>query len=165
MRNSPISTDTCPGRGFGNPVRPTGLICSNFRPSDDSTIFLNLVPSNYFALVSLRQLAEMSSKILKDEIFAAECTSLANEVEAALKKYAIVDHPEFGKILPFEVDGFGNRLLMDDSNVPSLLALPYLGAFEIKDPLYQSTRKFVLSPSNPYFFKGKALEGIGGPHV
>ncbi len=165
MRDSPISTDTCPGRGFGNPIKPVGLICSNFRPSDDSTIFLFLVPSNYFAVVSLRQLAEMGSKILKDEKFSAECTTLANEVETALKKYAVVDHPEFGKILPFEVDGFGNRLLIDDSNVPSLLALPYLGAFEIENPLYQATRKFVLGPSNPYFFKGKALEGIGGPHV
>jgi len=165
MRNSPISSDTCPGRGFGNPIKPVGLICSNFRPSDDSTIFLFLIPSNYFAVVSLRQLAEMSAKVLKDETFAKECKALADEVETALKKYAVATHPEFGNILSFEVDGFGNRLLIDDSNVPSLLALPYLGAIGINDPLYQATRKFALSPSNPYFFKGKVLEGVGGPHV
>ena len=54
---------------------------------------------------------------------------------------------------------------MDDANVPSLLALPYLGCVALDDPIYQNTRKFVLSEDNPYFFKGKSGEGIGGPHI
>ena len=54
---------------------------------------------------------------------------------------------------------------MDDANVPGLLSLPYLGAIRSNDPLYENTRRFVLSRSNPYFFRGKAAEGIGGPHV
>ena len=76
-----------------------------------------------------------------------------------------MDHPKYGKIFAFEVDGFGNRLLMDDSNVPSLLARAYLGDIDINDPIYQNTRRFVWSEDNPYFFKGKAGEGIGGPHI
>jgi hypothetical protein len=32
------------------------------------------------------------------------------------------------------------------------------------DPLYRRTRQFVLSASNPYYFRGKAAEGVGGPH-
>ena len=48
---------------------------------------------------------------------------------------------------------------------PSLLAMPYLGDVDVNDPVYQNTRRLVLSPSNPYFFKGKAGEGIGGPHI
>ena len=82
-----------------------------------------------------------------------------------LKKYGIIDHPDFGKVYAFEVDGFGSRVLMDDANVPSLLALPYLGCVDMKDSIYQNTRKMILSDANPYFFKGKAGEGIGGPHV
>ncbi|HKK45096.1 MAG TPA: glycoside hydrolase family 125 protein, partial [Balneolaceae bacterium] len=70
-----------------------------------------------------------------------------------------------GKIYAYEVDGFGNRLFMDDANVPGLLSLPYLGCTKEDDPVYQNTRKFVLSQHNPYFFKGTAGEGIGGPHV
>ena len=35
----------------------------------------------------------------------------------------------------------------------------------MKDSIYQNTRKMILSDANPYFFKGKAGEGIGGPHV
>jgi hypothetical protein len=54
---------------------------------------------------------------------------------------------------------------MDDANVPSLLSLPYLGAVDRNDPIYKNTRQFVLSLDNPFFFKGKAAEGIGGPHV
>ncbi|MCL3781768.1 metal-independent alpha-mannosidase [Prolixibacteraceae bacterium JC049] len=165
MRRTERQTDTVPGFGWGNPIKPVGLIASVFRPSDDATTFLFLVPSNYFAVVSLRQLAEMSKAIFGNKTFAKECTQLANEVETALEKYAVHEHPKFGKILAFEVDGFGNRLFIDDSNIPSLLSLPYLGAMDVNDPLYQRTRAFVLSEENPYFFKGKAAEGIGGPHV
>lgn len=82
-----------------------------------------------------------------------------------MKKYAVYNHPKYGKIYAFEVDGFGNQLLMDDANVPSLIALPYLGDVKVNDPIYQNTRKFVWSEDNPYFFKGTAGEGIGGPHI
>jgi meiotically up-regulated gene 157 (Mug157) protein len=45
------------------------------------------------------------------------------------------------------------------------MSLPYLGAVKTSDPIYQNTRRFVLSDSNPYFFKGKAAEGVGSPHT
>ena len=73
--------------------------------------------------------------------------------------------PEFGTIDAFEVDGFGNHLLMDDANVPSLIAMPYLDEMDVNDPIYQNTRRFVWSDSNPYFFRGEKGEGIGGPHI
>jgi len=159
------STDTVPGNGYGNPIVPVGLIVSIFRPSDDATIFPFLIPSNFFAVASLRQLAIMSSKILKDEKFAEECNALATEVETALQKYAAANHLEFGEMYAYEADGFGNQLFMDDSNVPSLLSLPYLEAVRVDNPVYQNTRKFILSDKNPYFFKGKYAEGSGSPHT
>ena len=70
-----------------------------------------------------------------------------------------------GKVFAFEVDGFGSAYFMDDANIPSLLSLPDLGYVDRNDPIYKNTRKFVLSEYNPYFFKGEAGEGIGGPHV
>jgi len=159
------STDTVPGNGYGNPIVPVGLIVSIFRPSDDATIFPFLIPSNFFAVVSLRQLSVMSAKILNDTKFAAECDALASEVESALKKYATAHHQQFGEIYAYEADGFGNQLFMDDSNVPSLLSLPYLDALPVNDSIYQNTRKFILSKKNPYFFKGKYAEGSGSPHT
>jgi meiotically up-regulated gene 157 (Mug157) protein len=164
-RTTSWSTDTVPGNGYGNNTKPNGLIHSIFRPSDDATLYPFLIPSNLFAVVSFRQLAEISDKVIKDAAFAKECTAFANQVETAIKKHAIISHPVYGQIYAMEVDGFGNRLLQDDANVPNLLSLPYLGAVKANDPVYQNTRRFVLSDSNPYFFKGKAAEGIGSPHT
>ena len=165
MRQTHAAYDTLPNYGKGTPVNPVGLIVSSFRPSDDATTFQFLVPSNFFAVTSLRKAAEILETVNGRKDLAGQCIELASEVEEALKKYATYDHPEFGTIYVYEVDGFGNRMLMDDANVPSLLAMPYLGDVDIDDPIYQNTRRFVWSGSNPYFFKGTAGEGIGGPHV
>jgi meiotically up-regulated gene 157 (Mug157) protein len=165
MRDCDRPTDSQINGGFGAPVKPVGLIFSAFRPSDDATQYGFLIPSNMFAVVSLRQLAEIETKVLKNTEFAAECKALADEVDAAIQKYGVVNHPVAGQVYAFEVDGYGNSYCMDDANVPSLLAAPYLGYCAQDDPLYQNTRKLVWSENNPYFFKGKDGEGIGGPHV
>lgn len=165
LRKTDRAFDTLSNDGLGAPVKPCGLIVSCFRPSDDATIFQFLVPSNFFAVSVLKKAAEILTEVNHNPELAKECTDLANQVDNALKQYAIYDHPEFGKIYAFEVDGFGNHMLMDDANVPSLLALPYISDVDLNDPIYQNTRKFVWSESNPYFFKGKAGEGIGGPHI
>ena len=151
--------------GRGNPVKPVGLISSAFRPSDDATTFGFLVPSNFMAVSSLRKAAEILSTVNGEQELAAGCTALADEVSAALQQYAVVEHPVYGKIYAFEVDGFGSVQLMDDANVPSLLAMPYLGDVERTDPVYENTRRFVWSTDNPYFWRGPAGEGIGGPHI
>jgi uncharacterized protein len=162
QRSSPEPTDTLDDGGFGNPVKPVGMIASGFRPSDDACIFLFLVPSNLFAVRSLRQLAEMAGAILADSALAQEASSLADEVEAALRQYGTAPTPQ-GAIWAYEVDGFGSMALMDDANVPSLLALPYLESSP-DAALYARTRAFVWSERNPWFFRGTAGEGIGGPH-
>ena len=164
-RETDAQYDTKSNGGYGNPVKPCGLIVSSFRPSDDATVMDYLIPSNFFAVTSLRKAAEILETVNKDTERSASCRALADEVEQALKANAIVEHPKYGKIYAFECDGFGNHLMMDDANVPSLLAMAYLGDVPADDPVYQNTRRFVLSEDNPYFFKGKAGEGIGGPHV
>ncbi len=165
MRRTEIATDTVPGRGYGNPAKPVGLIHSMFRPSDDATVFPFLVPSNFFAVVSLRQAAEMLETIAKKRDLAAECRAMATEVERALSEHAIVSHPLAGRVYAFEVDAFGNYYCTDDGNIPNLLSLTYLGAVRNDDPVYQATRRMLLSPQNPYYCIGKAASGLGGPHV
>ncbi len=165
QRKTERQLDTMNNDGWGNPVNPVGLIASAFRPSDDATTFQFLVPSNFFAVTSLRKAAEILATVNKKPELAEKCKNLAQEVETALKKYAIFNHPKYGQIYAFEVDGFGNQYFMDDANVPSLLAMPYLGDVDANDPIYQNTRKYVWSKDNPYFFKGTAGEGIGGPHI
>lgn len=167
QRATKWASDTAAGSGSGNLAKPNGLICSVFRPSDDGTVFPYLIPSNFFAVKSLKQLAEMATVIFKQTDFAAECTQLADEVYAALKANAIIEHKKFGKMLAYEIDGFGSFYAIDDANVPSLLSLPYLDAIGADEQqLYQNTRKFLLSHGdNPYYARGKVAEGVSGPHA
>ena len=74
QRMSDVSTETLPADGYGNPVKPVGLIASGFRPSDDACVFPFLVPSNLFAVRSLRQLAEMAHAVLHDEALATDAS-------------------------------------------------------------------------------------------
>jgi len=149
--------------GIGAPGKPVGLVASCFRPADDACTFPFLIPSNLFAVTSLHQLAEMASTIRQDRALATDATTLADEIARALREHGIATTPN-GTIWAYEVDGFGGQLLMDDANVPSLLGLPYLNASPDAD-LYQRTRKFVWSRSNPWYFAGSAGEGVGGPHI
>ena len=165
QRTAREAMDSLPIRGYGNPVAPVGLICSAFRPSDDATIFPFLVPSNLFAVRSLRQLAEMLAALEMAPELAADSGQLATEVEQAVAAYGIQEHPRYGRIYAYEVDGFGGRVFMDDANVPSLLSLPYLGCCAADDPVYVATRKFILSGDNPWFFTGRAGAGVGSPHT
>ncbi|MDE3201816.1 MAG: glycoside hydrolase family 125 protein [Acidobacteriota bacterium] len=165
MRPSMISTDTVPLGGYGNPARPVGMIFSMFRPSDDSCIYPLFVPANLFAVRSLLQLEELARHAAGDEKLAEAAGKLAAQVKAATEQYGRVQHDKHGEIWAYEVDGYGNKLRMDDANAPGLLSLAYLECCDLNDPLYQRTRSFVLSEDNPYFFKGTAAEGVGGPHV
>ena len=165
LRVTDRAYDTVGWGGYGSPVKPCGLIVSVFRPSDDATIFPFLIPANFMAVTTLRKAAEILTAVNREANLAKQCNDLADEVEQALKKYAVYNHPKYGNIYALEVDGFGNHLLADDANVPSLLGMGYLGDVSLDDPTYQNTLRFVWSEDNPWFFRGKVGEGIGGPHI
>lgn len=157
--------DTVGWGGYGAPTKPVGLIASVFRPSDDRTSLPFLIPSNFMAVSALQQMGRILTEVNHRDDLASQCRKLADEVSTALQEYAVVEHPKYGKIYAFEVDGYGNRLLMDDANVPSLLSLGYLIPEMMSDEVYLNTRRFVWSEDNPWFFRGSKGEGIGGPHV
>ena len=165
QRQTANALDTRALGGYGYPARPCGLIASAFRPSDDATRLPFLVPSNFMAVATLRQAALMLNDVYRDGSAYRELMTLADEIATALRQHALVTHSEFGSVYAYEVDGYGSHTLMDDANVPSLLSLPYLGALPLNDPAYQATRRLVLSSANPFFYQGKAGEGVGGPHV
>lgn len=165
LRETDRQFDTKGWDGYGAPLKPCGLIASAFRPSDDSTVLDFLIPSNFMAVNCLHKAAEILSEVSGKPELAAECLNIADKVESALKDNAVVNHPKYGPIYAYEVDGFGNALLQDDSNVPSLLSLAYLIPEMASDPVWQNTRRFVLSQDNPCFFSGAAGEGVGGPHI
>ncbi|MGE5648018.1 MAG: glycoside hydrolase family 125 protein [Acidobacteriota bacterium] len=164
QRISAVASDSLPNGGYGNPGRPCGLIHSGFRPSDDACIFPYLVPSNLFAQHSLEQLGEIHATVLGDQATARECAAFAQELREAIARHCLADHPVYGRIYAYEVDGYGGRVLMDDANAPSLMSLSYIGCVQPGDPVYRNTRRFALSEDDMYFYNGKAARGLGGPH-
>lgn len=158
-------TDTLPCDGKGNDVAYTGMTWSGFRPSDDRCVYGYLVPSNMMAVCALKKAAEMANIGYEDTKLESECRSLAFDIDEGIKEHAVYEHPKFGNIYAYEVDGKGNIILMDDANSPSLLAAPYLGYVKKDDEIYQNTRKFILSINNPWYFEGAVAKGVGSPHT
>jgi uncharacterized protein len=172
------ASETLNNNGLGNPSKQNGMVRSAFRPSDDATIFQFLVPANMMFAVYLELASELMGMLRGD--FAARLTEqmrhFAMGIRHGIEKDAIINHTEYGDIFAYEVDGFGSSNLMDDANVPSLLAMPLWNftssAYSIlgratRDyaQIYRNTRRFVLSENNPYFMRGPVISAVGGPHV
>lgn len=160
-----IEFESLPNQGKGKPVGFTGMTWSGFRPSDDACKFGYLIPANMFAVVILGYLEEILTTNYNQVEMVQKTVKLKTEIDHGIHEYGVVKHPQFGEIYAYEVDGLGNYHLMDDANVPSLLAAPYLGYCKIEDPIYQNTRKFILSDQNPYYYEGKQAKGVGSPHT
>ncbi|OJJ51253.1 hypothetical protein ASPZODRAFT_127289 [Penicilliopsis zonata CBS 506.65] len=167
QRETTLGTETLSLKGVGNPLnRGTGLIRSAFRPSDDATILGFFIPANAMMAVQLQKTAIVIEAAGGDASLASQLRQRGQDLEKAVWEHGVVDHPKFGKVFAFEVDGYGSQIMMDDANVPSLLSLPLLGFLDQNDPTYQNTRKMILDPTgNPYYLSGSAFHGIGGPHI
>jgi meiotically up-regulated gene 157 (Mug157) protein len=164
-RNNGIPTDSLRNNGLGMPVNYTGMIWSGFRSSDDACDFHYNVPANMFAVVSLRQMGEISEWVFRDMKLVEELAALEADVNHGIELYGMYNHPEFGKIYAYETDGYGNYCLMDDAGTPGLMSISYLGYAAADDPIYLNTRRFALSKHNPFYYEGTAASGIGSPHT
>ncbi|EAE7844230.1 glycoside hydrolase family 125 protein [Listeria monocytogenes] len=161
-----VPSDTLKRNGLGTETAYIGMLWSGFRPSDDACEYGYLIPSNMFAVVVLGYAKEIIEAFYPREIETIkQAVTLQNDIQLGIEKFGTYNHPTFGEIFAFEVDGLGNQLLMDDANVPSLLSMPIIEYLEKESPIYQNTRKFILSKSNPYYFEGKLAKGIGSPHT
>ncbi|KAH7629585.1 hypothetical protein B0T09DRAFT_343444 [Sordaria sp. MPI-SDFR-AT-0083] len=169
------TTETLANDGLGSPVaRDTGLIRSAFRPSDDSTLFQFLVPSNMmFAryagdvagiVEALSSLADAQPETGSGSGLKApppglgeELAALSTSLRAAIEKHAIITLPSLSPspnttetdsktevIYAYEIDGYGSFNLMDDANIPSLLSSPLFGFLSPSDPIYLTTRARIL---------------------
>ncbi|KAH8731642.1 hypothetical protein GQ44DRAFT_699030 [Phaeosphaeriaceae sp. PMI808] len=165
-RSTTRATETFANDGIGNPVaNGTGLIRSGFRPSDDSTIFQFYIPSNMMFSAYLASTAKIMGQLNtgNSASLAQRMLTLSSSLRDAIETHGTVNHPKYGKIYAFEVDGFGSSNIMDDANIPSLLSAPFLG-YRISPETYANTRSLVLSASNSYFMRGPVINAIGGPH-
>ena len=151
--------------GQGSRVRYTGMVWTGFRPSDDPCRYHYNIPANMFAVVALRGLSDIERTVYHNRKDAENAWGLSVQIQRAIEQYATVYIPPFGRIYAYEVDGLGHFNVMDDANPPSLLSIPYFGYLSSNDSEYLATRRFALSPRNPYYFVGKYARGIGSPHT
>lgn len=165
IRDCTIPTESLGVDGKGSPVAYTGMIWSGFRPSDDACIHHYLIPSNMFAVVVLGYVERIYTDILTDPDIASRARNLKTTVETGLQSHGLTHNAHNETIWAYEVDGLGHALIMDDANVPSLMAAPYLGYCAPDDPWYLSTRRTLLSDENPFFYEGAYTRGIGSPHT
>ena len=166
QRETNTGTETLSLGGIGNPLNgATGLVRSAFRPSDDATVFGFFIPGNAMMSVELLKTADMLEKEGHDDM-AFVLRNSGNAIRDGIFESGVVYHKQYGKVFAYEVDGYGSSILMDDANLPSLLALPVMGFVDVDDEIYQNTRQMVLEKEgNPYYLQGRAFRGIGGPHV
>ncbi|TID20496.1 Meiotically up-regulated protein [Venturia nashicola] len=165
-RSTTQASETLTNNGGGNPIQNgTGLIRSAFRPSDDSTIYQLFIPANMQFASYLSRASEIMGKLPGQTDLATQMQALAKQVQNAISQHGIIQHPVFGRIYAFEVDGFGSSNIMDDANIPSLLSAPLLGYLQRNDQVYQNTRNMILSSQNPYFMRGPLLNAVGSPHT
>ncbi len=164
-RNSLLFRDTLSRDGKGALVRSgTGLIWSGFRPSDDACTYGYLIPSNMFAAVVLGYLEELAGALFSDRELEQEAGALREEVRQAVEREGRTYTEEAGMIYAYEADGYGMYELMDDANVPSLLAMDYLG-YPADPETAENTRRYILSEANPFYYEGAKAAGIGSPHT
>lgn len=165
-RTTKLGTETLSLSGLGNPLGPgTGLIRSAFRPSDDATILGFFIPANAMMAVELKRTAEIMKAAGKEEL-AANLQKRGESIEKGIWEYGVINHKKYGEVFAFEVDGYGSSIIMDDANLPSLLALPMMGFLERNNKVYQNTRRMILERAgNPYYIEGRGFSGIGGPHI
>lgn len=158
------------------------MVRTAFRPSDDACIYQLLVPANMMWAKYLEEASIIMEKLSGDE--AKNLTDTMRDqaygVRKGIDEDAIIHNKDFGDIFAYEIDGFGGTNMIDDANVPSLLAMSLwnysTSAFKLPVPteggnprdydrIYANTRRFILSESNPYFMKGPVISAIGGPHL
>ncbi len=150
--------------GRGTAVSGGGLVWSGYRPSDDKCSYGYYLPGNMFIVAVLTKLAPVFRGALCDVERAKICERLAGEIQSELERLAVVEI-DGKKVYALETDGLGNYNLMDDANIPNLLAMPYYEYPYIDREIYKNTRARMLSFANPYYFEGKVLKGIGSPHT
>ncbi len=148
-----------------NPVAYTGMIWTGFRPSDDACKYNYLIPSEMMAVVALGDLEEIERTVYRNLLKSNRAKTLRNEVQNGIQLYGEVFTPNYGYVYAYEVDGLGNKILMDDANIPSLLSAPYLGYTKADSFVYRNTRKFLLSKDDPYYYVGSIAHGIGSAHT
>lgn len=159
IREGAPTHDYLSHEGHGAPFKNIGLIWSGFRPSDDACVLPFHIAANAHMSVVLKWLSELAQEENK-RLLGEQAQEISEQISQAIFQYGIIDNR-----YAYEIDGLGNSVDLDDPNVPSLLALPYLGWLDNTDMTYRKTRGHILSEHHSMFVRGITVEGISSSHT
>ncbi len=128
-----------------------------FKNGIDSPLYT--IGRNLLAKRSLDYLLEISIEIGDLPNMIQIIHKLYNSIESSIEAYGIYHHPKFGSIYAFEVDEDGHQVIIDTAGVNELLILSIFDRIEDKNKIFNNTRKFIWSTSNPYYFPFDPLQG------
>lgn len=150
----------------GSPHRGhIGLVRSFHRPSDDACVYQYLIPSNMMFSTALNASAEIMATLPGKADLTRRMRAMSAGIRTGIATHAVVQDAKYGPMYAYEIDGYGSANIMDDPNVPSLLSAPFLNYTSIDDPIYNNTRRKILSRDNPYYTWGPVLSGVGSMHT
>ena len=154
-----------PNHGRGADFSETGMVWGAFRPSDDSVKYPFNIPQNMFVATALEQIAEIAIDGFGDPHMAVGAAQLEADVRGGIERYGKVYDFRYGWVYAYETDGRGDFEQFDDANLPDLLSAPLSEYVSLLDPVYQNTRRFVLSGDDPYYYRGQYASGLGSSHT
>ncbi len=143
----------------------TGMIWCAFRPSDDAVAYRFNIPQQIVAVIALRELVVLAREGYGDYPLASRAQTISDQIESGVERYGRFYDFRHGWMYVYETNAEGRVLLIDDANLPNLLSIPYFGYRNNADPLYASTRAFVLSAADPYYHRGRYASGLGSAHT
>lgn len=116
------------------------MVKTGFRPSDSPNELPYNVPGNALISTYLRKVAtDVLSQVPSSSVFysiskqlSKKMLEFADSIKVAIFKHGVVNRSD-GNIFAYEVDGTGNYRLYDDSNLPSILSMPYMGFLDVND--------------------------------
>ncbi|TBH21833.1 glycoside hydrolase family 125 protein [Thermus thermamylovorans] len=131
-------------------------------PADDPVPYPYLFYGNALLAQALARLAPHLARLGgRWAGWAAELAGEAQAIREALRREGVRPRGR-GGVFPFAFEPGGGALLGDEP-AGSLLLLPHLGFCPPEDPWFRRTVRRILSPENPYHYRGR-YPGEGSPH-
>ena len=159
VRDGAPEWDQLSHEGYGTEVAFTGMVWSAFRPSDDRCVYGYHIPANAHLCSVLTRLIVFATAKRKLDL-VGQIQQLAAEIQMGISQAIALNDR-----IPYEVDGRGMSIHMDDPNIPNLLSLPELGWCEADDPDYQATRDWLLSKQHKFFVSTEEFQGFSSEHT
>ena len=130
-----------------------GMSYTAFRPSDDIAIFGYNIPDNMLAVSAINKMCHLLKNYSYNNLtinnIIRQAKALEKSIDAAIYELGIFNHPDFGKIYAYEIDGLGEDQFLGDGEKNSFTLN---GSISSDCNLYSQKDQFGTDTGcNPYY--------------